>query len=151
MRRMEIFSGEIPYIRLHFKHYSRTRSHPMGYSMSTAIWCLILKWNMVHTSDKITYSNVVTRETGHIALTMVVLCDLEVKAADVLNAYVTAPNHKKIWTVLGPEFGDDADKSAVIVRALDGLNSVDASFWTHLAQCIGNWGIVLVMQAMTCG
>ena len=60
-----------------------------------------------HTLDTIIYSSVVMRETVCITLTMVVLHDLEVKAADVLNAYVTAPNHEKIWTVLGQEFGDD--------------------------------------------
>ena len=36
-------------------------------------------------------------------------------AADILNAYAMAPNHEKIWTVLGPEFGDDAGKSAIII------------------------------------
>ena len=39
-----------------------------------------------------TYSSVVTRETVCIALTMAALHDLEVKLADVLNAYVSAPN-----------------------------------------------------------
>ena len=45
---------------------------------------------MTHTSNTITYSSVVTRETVHITLTMVALHNLEVKAADILNAYVTA-------------------------------------------------------------
>ena len=49
--------------------------------------------------DTITYSSLVTRETVHFALTMAVLYDLEVKAADVLNAPVIAPNHEKILTV----------------------------------------------------
>ena len=40
------------------------------------------------------------RETMHITLTMAVLHDLEVKAADVLNAYVMAPNREKIWTLM---------------------------------------------------
>ena len=57
---------------------------------------------MIHTLDTITYSSVVNRETVCIALTMVALHDLEIKAADVLNAYVMAPNCEKIWTVLGP-------------------------------------------------
>ena len=47
----------------------------------------------------------VTRETVCIALTMAALHDLEVKAPDVLNAYVMAPKSKKIWTVLGPDLG----------------------------------------------
>ena len=46
---------------------------------------------MTHTPDTVTYSSVVTRETVHIALTMAALHNLEVKAGDVLNAYVTAP------------------------------------------------------------
>ena len=68
--------------------------------------------------DTITYFSVVKRETAFIALTMVVLHDLEVKTADVLNTYVMAPNRENIWTVLGPEFVDNAGKSAIIVRGL---------------------------------
>ena len=60
-------------------------------------------------------------KTVFIVLTMAALHDLEVKAADLLNAYVMAPSHEKIWAVLGPEFGDDAGKSALIVRALHRL------------------------------
>ena len=58
---------------------------------------------MTNTLDTITYSSVVTRETAHIALTMMVSYDLEVKAADVLNAFVMTPNGEKIWTILGLE------------------------------------------------
>ena len=54
--------------------------------------------------------------------------DLEIKAAELLNTYVMTSNCKKIWAVLGPEFGDNTGKSAVIVRALYGLKSVGASF-----------------------
>ena len=71
-----------------------------------------------HTLDAITYSNVVTRETVHIALTMTASHNLEVKAAEILNAYVMAHNREKIWTVLGPAFGDNADNSTIIVRSL---------------------------------
>ena len=83
---------------------------------------------MALTLDVITYSSVVTRETGHSALMMTVLHDLEVKEADVLNAYVMAPNREKIWTVLGPGFGDNAGKSAIIVQALYILKSSGALF-----------------------
>ena len=89
---------------------------------------------MTNTPDTIMYSSVVTRETIGITLSMAALHDLEVKAADVLNAYVMAPNHEKIWKVLGPEFGDNAGKSAIIVRALYRLKSAGASCRAHLAQ-----------------
>ena len=58
-----------------------------------------------------------------IALTITVLHELEFKAADVLNAYMSATNRENIWTVLGPESGYDVGKSAFIVRALHGLKS----------------------------
>ena len=95
---------------------------------------------MTHTSDTITSSSVVTRKTVCNGLTMAVLHDIEVKAADAFNAYVMAPNCEKILTVLGPEFGDDAGKSAIIVRALYKLKSAGASFWAHLAQCMWELG-----------
>jgi len=50
-----------------------------------------------------TYASVVSRESVHIALLIAALNDLEVKATDVQNAYVTAPCTEKVWTVLGPE------------------------------------------------
>eukprot|EP00804_Cyclotella_cryptica_P014742 CCRYP_021053-RA/>CCRYP_021053-RA protein AED:0.33 eAED:0.33 QI:0/0/0/1/0.33/0.25/4/0/339 len=49
-------------------------------------------------------------------------------------------NWKKIWTILGPEFGDDQGKKAVIVRALYGLKSAGASFRHHLADCMKHLG-----------
>ena len=59
-----------------------------------------------------------------------------VKAADILNAYVMASIHEKIWIVLDPEFGDYAGKSAIVARALYGHKSAGALFRAHLAQCM---------------
>ncbi len=56
------------------------------------------------------------------------LNDFQVKAGDVLNAYITAPCKEKVWTILGPEFGSEAGQSAIIVRALYGLKSAGAAF-----------------------
>jgi hypothetical protein len=76
----------------------------------------------------ITYASVVSRETMHLALTIVSLNELKVKVGDVLNAYITAPVKEKVWTILGPEFGHDSGRSAIIVRALYGLKSAGAAF-----------------------
>ena len=54
----------------------------------------------------------------HIALTTTARNDLEVKAANIINTYVTAPVTEEIWIVLGPEFGSDTGKKAVIVPVL---------------------------------
>ena len=56
---------------------------------------------MIETPKCMTYSSVVGRETVRIALTIAALNNLQVKASDVMNAYVTAPSRKKIWTFLG--------------------------------------------------
>ena len=46
---------------------------------------------------------------------MAALNNLEVKVGDALNAYITALITEKVWTVLGPEYGPDAGKTAIIV------------------------------------
>jgi hypothetical protein len=58
-----------------------------------------------------------------ISPTIAALNDLDVKLADIENAYLTATITEKVWTLLGPEFGDDAGKRALIVRALYVLKS----------------------------
>ena len=96
--------------------------------------------HQVETPAHMTYASVVSRETVRIALTIAALHDLEVKASDIQNAYLTAPCAEKIWTVLGAEFGPDAGKRAIVVRALYGLASAGASFMSHLADCMRHMG-----------
>ena len=88
----------------------------------------------------LTYASVVTRDSVRIALTIAALNDLDVKAGDVQNAYLTAPCEEKIWTTLGPEFEQDQGKRALIVRALYGLKSAGASYCRHLADCMRTIG-----------
>ena len=90
----------------------------------------------VETPPHMTYATVVSRETVRIALTMAALHDLEVKASDIQNAYLTAPCTEKIYTTLGKEFGPDAGKTAIVVRALYGLKAAGQSFTRHLASCM---------------
>jgi hypothetical protein len=87
-----------------------------------------------------TYASVVSRETVRIALTIAALNDLELKVADILNAYISSKIKKKVWCVLGPEFGPNAGKSAIIVRTLYGLKSAGAAFHDHLADCMQHLG-----------
>ena len=55
----------------------------------------------------VTYASVVSHDTVGIALTIADLNDLEVKASDVMNTFLTASCVDKIWTTLGSEFEDD--------------------------------------------
>jgi hypothetical protein len=77
-----------------------------------------------------------------IALTLAALNDLEVKTADIENAYLTAQMTEKIWCVLGTEFGADAGKRAIIIGSMYGFKSSGASFRNHLADCMQHLGWV---------
>lgn len=72
----------------------------------------------------LTYASVVSHESVRIALTIATLNALEVKTSNVQNAYLTAPISEKIWTLLGPKWGEHTGKKAkIIVQALNGLKS----------------------------
>ena len=83
-----------------------------------------------------TYARVVLHETVRITLTIAALNNLEVKASNVMNAFLTAPCAEKIWTMLGPEFRDDVGKKTIIVRALYGLKLAGTRFGNHIAKCM---------------
>jgi hypothetical protein len=92
-----------------------------------------------HTTDAprvMTYASVVSRDSVRISLTLAALNDLDVMMGDIENAYLTAPITEKVCTVLGPEFGDDAGKRALIVRALYGMKYMGAAFRNHLESCM---------------
>jgi hypothetical protein len=82
-----------------------------------------LRLHTTYTPHAMTYASVVSCESVRIYLNLAALNYLDVKRADIENAYLTAPITEKIWTVLGPEFGDDSGKRVLIVRALYGMNS----------------------------
>ena len=67
-----------------------------------------------HTTDppsSITYSSVVFRDSIIIAFTLAALNGVDIRAADIGNAYLNAKCREKIWTVAGTEFGSEKGKS----------------------------------------
>ena len=54
----------------------------------------------------ITYACILSRETVRITLMRIALNDLEVKSADILNAYVHETMTVKVRTMLVPELGN---------------------------------------------
>ena len=58
------------------------------------------------------------------------------RTADIQNSYIQEKVAEKIWTVMGPNFGPDAGKPDVIVRALYRIKSDGASFQNHFADCL---------------
>ena len=68
------------------------------------------------------------------------LNDLEVKLDNILNAYEQLLVTGTVKATLGPGFGKDAKKTAVIVRALYSLKSTGAAFRSHLARWMESLG-----------
>ena len=83
-----------------------------------------------------TYAGVVSRESVRIALTYAALNDLDIKSADISNAYLQAPTSEKYYTKLVPEFGRYNGQLAYVVRAAYGLKSAGADFRNHLRDCM---------------
>ena len=71
----------------------------------------LVSGHMTEAPATITYASIVSKETGRIALM------IEFKSGDILNLYAQAPVTEMVWTILDPDFGKDATKTAVIVRA----------------------------------
>ena len=87
-----------------------------------------------------TYSSVVSRESIRIGFLVAALNGLDVLAADIQNAYLNAPTEEKVWFRAGPEWGPNAGKPVLIVRALYGLKSSGQAWRTHFAQTLEKLG-----------
>jgi hypothetical protein len=74
--------------------------------------------HMMETPASMTYASAVSRECVCCALTLApALNDLQLKARDIQNAYLTAAPccEEKITCICGPEFGEDAGKTMRLV------------------------------------
>ena len=91
----------------------------------------VAEGHMTNAPPTIAYASVVSRETARLALIIAALNGLQVKASDIMNTYVTSPITENIWTVLGPKFGSDIGKKAIIFCALCGLKSSGAALQNH--------------------
>ena len=95
---------------------------------------------MAEAPSSLTYSSIVSRDSVRIALMISALNDLKVLACDTQNDFLTAKCRDKCYTRAGPEFGSDRGKLMLITRALYGLKTSSASFWSYLAETLYELG-----------
>mgnify|MGYP003326537431 FL=1 len=147
---MDAVRKEMENVRIAFKEYEGNPMELVGYQRIDChmIFDIKLSENFrrkaryvagghkTKPSAAITYSSVVSRDSVRIALLLAGLNRLEILSGDIQNAYLTAPNREKVYCIAGPEFGSDAGKPMLIVRALYGLKSAGAAFRAHLASTL---------------
>ena len=67
----------------------------------------------------------------------------------LVNDYSTAPTKEKVWTTLGPEFGNDNGNQSLVACDLYSLKSAGAGFCSHLGCCMQGIGYKPVFLNIT--
>ena len=88
--------------------------------------------HLTQSTGELSYAGVVARDSVQIALTYAALNDLDVTMGDIKGAYLSAPTSEKHWILLGPEFGEDAGKHALIICVLYGGKHAGRDYWLYL-------------------
>jgi hypothetical protein len=87
-----------------------------------------------------TYSSVVSLRSLRTVMFIGELNHMQMKAADVGNAYLEALTTEKVAFIAGPEFGDKEGHTMIIVQALYGLKSSGARYhdlWANTMDFLG--------------
>ena len=79
---------------------------------------LVAGGHMTDPPSFITYSSVVSRDSVRISFLLAALHEIDMWSCDVTNAYIQAPTKENIWFIADAEFGDNAEKKVLIIRAL---------------------------------
>ena len=101
---------------------------------------LVIGGHVVDSSMHTVYSSTIQSISVRLLMLVAAKTGLNIMAADIANAYVTAPCWEKIWTVAGPEFGDKQGSVIRINRALYGLATSGRAFHEFLADTLRRIG-----------
>ena len=92
------------------------------------------------TLSSVTYRYVLSQDLVRMILMIAALNNIDIQAAVIENAYLTAPCHKKIWTRAGTEFVNNEGKLFIVDRSLYGLKSSGAAFRAFLEEQLDYMG-----------
>jgi hypothetical protein len=141
--------GVISYYRVAFEFLDDDAPIPVGYRKMCGHMIFDIKLDLTRKARWVadgpqsempresTYSSVVFRDSVRIFFTLAAsLNDVDVLACDVQNAYLNAPTNEKNYIIAEKEFGPDAGRRALIVRALYGMTTRGARYRAHCAQVL---------------
>ena len=103
---------------------------------------LVAGGHMTDTPNTLTYSSVISPDSVCIALTIMVLNELNVMVCDIQNADLTTECRETIWTHAGPEFGSESGSIMIVKEALYGLKGSGAAFRAHLTEKLHDIGFI---------
>ena len=97
---------------------------------------LVAGGNVIDSSSYNTNSTTVHDISIRLMMLIAVKNRLGLMAGDIGNAFPTAPNMEKVWTIAGAEFGEQAGSVVEIMRALYGLSTASRAFHEFLGDCL---------------
>ena len=101
---------------------------------------LVAGGNVVDASNYVKTSTTIHDLSVRLLMLIASKNNLGLMAGDIGNAFPTAPNIEKVWTIAGPEFWDQAGSVIEIMRALYGLSTASRSFHEFLADFLRRMG-----------
>ena len=101
---------------------------------------LVAGGHMTEPGKDESYSGVVSLRTMRLALIAGELNNLNLMVGDIGNAYLESYTREKVVFTAGPEFGDLAGHTLMIVKALYGLRTSGARFHEVLAKTLRSEG-----------
>ena len=96
--------------------------------------------HMTTSPPSIAFLLVVARDSVRIAFTIAALNELDILACDIQNVYLTSLFREKIWTFVGPEFGEEEGTLMLVKVSLYGLKSSGAAFLPKLSGVLRDIG-----------
>jgi Reverse transcriptase (RNA-dependent DNA polymerase) len=151
---LETIIKEMTNVRIAFDVLEKGATPPTGYCRIPCHMIFDIKMDFTckarfvaggHVTDppmSITYSSIISRELVRIAFIVAALNGLDIMTADIGNAYLNAYTAEKVYPITGSEFGEEAGRVAVIVRALYGLKSSGVAWHAFFAQSLTDLGFI---------
>ena len=96
--------------------------------------------NVLDCSAHTTYSSTIQDVSVRLLMVIAAQNGLHMMTADVANAFCTAPNVEKVWSIAGKEFGDKEGAKVTLKRALYGTRTASRSFHEFLGELFRRMG-----------